>query len=163
MDSDDFSSDESPSQPSRHMPRRAAKLKEPARITRSSAARISQGPASDTQPSSTEMIAANDNSDSDTEGSPGDDDDDSGDDFAVTKSGRKRKASQPVTAAAKRPRRTKVSSQPEQSSHAPRRGRRNKTQASPRQKKSRKDVSNDNGHNDLVLKGDWKNLPYLIW
>lgn len=164
MDSDDFSSDESPSQPSRHMPRRAAKLKEPARITRSSAARISQGSASDTQPSSTEMIAVNDNPDGDTEDSSGDDDDDdSGDDFAVTQSGRKRKASQPVTAAAKRPRRTKVSSQPEQSSHAPRRGRRKKTQASPRQKKSQKNVSSDIGHNDLVLEGDWENLPYLIW
>ncbi|KAF7531032.1 hypothetical protein G7054_g9278 [Neopestalotiopsis clavispora] len=155
MDSDEFS-DESPPQPSRQMPRRAAKqekLRGPVRITRSSAARVPRGSASDTQLSSADVVLLSDDSDND------DDDDDQTDEFAITHSGRKRKTSQLLTAAAKRPRRSKGSSQAEPS----RRGGRPKSRTSPRQKTSQKDIIRTEVSDGLVLEGDWQHLPELIW
>jgi hypothetical protein len=158
MDSDDYS-DANPSQPSRQMPLRAAKLKEPVRLTRSLNARIAQSSASDTQASSDEVLLFSDGSGNEsTQG----DDDGQGDDFVMTQSRRKRKISRFLTAASKRPRRTKYSEEIKQSPVTPRR----RPQSRPKGSSQRAAAKSSHTIGEKavpVLKGDWQTLPYMLW
>lgn len=152
MESDSYS-DAGPSQPSRQMPRRAAKLREPARVTRSAVAYNSQTSASEAQASFDETHLSSDESDSMT----GDEDDD----FAVPPSGGKRKASELLTAAAKRPRRTKTSPTATRSSTTPRC--KAPSRRSPKKLSAKKAVPEVHVQDTPVLKGDWLSLPFMIW
>ncbi|KAK9778975.1 hypothetical protein SCAR479_04211 [Seiridium cardinale] len=152
MDSDDYS-DASPSQPSRRMPRRAAKHKGPARLTRSSVAHLSQSSASDEQASFDEESHPSDDSDGTEEGEE--------DDFVVARGGQKRKPSQLLTAASKRPRRMKKSSKLDRSPPTPRRKARSRK--SPAKSSIQKTSRGTDEQVIVVLKGDWQSLPYMVW
>ncbi|KAH6656242.1 hypothetical protein BKA67DRAFT_654591 [Truncatella angustata] len=155
MDSDSYS-EAGPEQPSRRMPRRAAKLKEPVRLTRSAVVHMSQSSASDAQPSEDETTRH------DISSSHEDDTGDEDGNFTMAHSGQKRKkTSHILTAASKRTRRSNPSgSRPRSSSAHPSRGRPGRPAVRSPAKKSHQDVGEQT---TIVVPGDWQHLPALVW
>ncbi|KAI1873466.1 hypothetical protein JX265_005088 [Neoarthrinium moseri] len=146
----DSASSASPSQPTRHMPRRAAKLKEPARVTRSSVAHPSASDR-DGAPSFAGLSDAEEDSDSDSEG-----DGDESRNFVAHHGGRKRGPVDNETLASKRPRRN-----PRRHTQPPTTPRRSAHKASARS--SAKKAGPVTIEAQVVLAGNWVMLPYMVW
>lgn len=152
--------------PVREMPRRAAKnpkAKEPARLTRSSAAHLSGSQSSDDEARTAIDADVPDEgafddrlSDSESESDPDDNDDR---DFVAPANSRKRNAESLGTLASKRPRRSTRGVHEDKPVATPRRSRPQRKSPTKLAKQRVQEVEEP----QLVLNGNWGSLPYMLW